>query len=71
VPPNTDRRRTIALATAAGCALGAVAVGVLGLGFQATHDRDAAIMHGFTGLAPDRLFVHMRVVELMFELVSY
>ncbi len=69
--PLADHRRTIALATAAGCALGVVAVGVLGLGIQATHDRDAAIMHGFTGLAPDRLYDQIRVVALIVDPVPY
>jgi membrane-associated phospholipid phosphatase len=71
VPLAPDRRRTIALATAAGCALGVVAVGVLGLGIQATHDRDAAIMHGFTGLAPDRLYEQIRVLAMIVDPVPY
>jgi membrane-associated phospholipid phosphatase len=71
IPPLADRRRTIALATAAGCALGVVAVGVLGLGIQAAHDRDAAIMHGFTGLAPDRLYEQIRVIALIADPVPY
>jgi hypothetical protein len=59
------------LATAAGCALGVVVVGVLGLRFQATHDRDATIMHGFTGLVPDRFYEQIRVIALVVDPVPY
>ena len=69
--PLADRRRIIALATAGGCALGVVAVGVLGLAIQATHDRDAAIMHGFTGLAPERLYEQIRVIAMIVDPVPY
>lgn len=44
---------------------------MLGLGFQATHDRDATIMHGFTGLAPDRLYEQIRVIALIVDPVPY
>lgn len=69
--PVADRGRTIALATAAGCALGVIAVGVFGLGVGATHARDAAMLHGFTGLAPDGLYSQIRVLALIVDPVPY
>jgi membrane-associated phospholipid phosphatase len=69
--PAADRGRTIALVTAAGCALGVVVVGVLALRVQAAHDRDATIMHGFTGLTPDRLYEQIRVIALIVDPVPY
>ncbi len=54
VPPAADRRRTIALATAAGCALGARRRrGARARGPATGRDRDDAMLHGFTGLAAD------------------
>jgi len=69
--PVADRGRTIALATAAACALGVIPVGVFGLGLGATHARDAAMLHGFTGLAPDRLYSQIRVLALIVDPVPY
>jgi membrane-associated phospholipid phosphatase len=69
--PLADRRRIIALTTATGCVLGIVAVGVLGLAIQATHDWDAAIMHGLTGLAPERLYEQIRVIAMIVDPVPY
>jgi membrane-associated phospholipid phosphatase len=66
-----DRGRTTALVTAAGCALGVVVVGVLALRVQTTHDGDATIMHGFTGLTPDRLYEQIRVIALIVDPLPY
>ena len=53
-PPLGTGAATVALATAAAlCASAWSPSGMLALGIQATHDRDAAILHGFTGLAAD------------------
>jgi membrane-associated phospholipid phosphatase len=57
--------------TAAGCALGVVVVGVLALRVQATHDRDATIMHGFMGLVPLRFYEQIRVIALIVDPVPY
>jgi membrane-associated phospholipid phosphatase len=49
-PRLRGARPTVALATAAACALGLVVVGVLALASDAGHARDSVILHGFAGL---------------------
>jgi membrane-associated phospholipid phosphatase len=69
--PVADRRRTLALAAAAVCALGVVATGVLGLAVQAGRDRDAAMLHGFTGLDGSRVHSEIRVIAVSADPVPY
>ncbi|HEY7621391.1 MAG TPA: phosphatase PAP2 family protein [Solirubrobacteraceae bacterium] len=57
--------------TAVSCAVGIVVVGVLALKVQATHNDDATIMQGFSGLAPDRLYEQIRVIALIVDPVPY
>jgi membrane-associated phospholipid phosphatase len=64
-----DRRLIVPLAGAAACALGLVAVGVLA--FNAAYDRDAAMLHGLTGLYGSRVDAEIRVTARLADPVPY
>jgi membrane-associated phospholipid phosphatase len=66
-----DRRWTVALGAAAACALGLAGVGVLALGVRTGHERDAAMLHGFTGLHGSRVDSEIRVVARLADPVPY
>lgn len=57
--------------TAAGCALGVVGAGVLGLVSEPGHDRDAAMLHGFTGLYGYRIDLEIRILARFADPVPY
>jgi membrane-associated phospholipid phosphatase len=69
--PVAERRRRLALAAAGGCALGVVATGALGLALDAGRDRDAAMLHGFTGLDGSRVHSEIRAIALLADPVPY
>jgi membrane-associated phospholipid phosphatase len=69
--PVAERRRILALAAAGVCALGVVATGALGLAVDAGRDRDAAMLHGFTGLDGSRVHSEIRVIALLADPVPY
>jgi membrane-associated phospholipid phosphatase len=70
-PAAADRRRTLAVLAAAGCALGLVGAGVLGLAVEPGHERDAAMLHGFTGLYGARIDLEIRVAARFADPVPY
>jgi membrane-associated phospholipid phosphatase len=70
-PAVADRRRTLAVLAAAGCSLGLVGAGVLGLAVETGHERDAAMLHGFTGLYGARIDLEIRVIARFADPVPY
>jgi membrane-associated phospholipid phosphatase len=70
-PPVTDRRRTVALGAAAACALGLVGVWVLALAVDAGHERDAAMLHGLTGLYSSRFDSEIMVTARLADPFPY
>jgi membrane-associated phospholipid phosphatase len=70
-PAVADRRRTLTVLAAAGCSLGLVGAGVLGLAVETGHERDAAMLHGFTGLYGARIDLEIRVIARFADPVPY
>ena len=70
-PAVADRRRTLAVLAASGCSLGLVGAGVLGLAVETGHERDAAMLHGFTGLYGARIDPEIRVMARFADPVPY
>jgi membrane-associated phospholipid phosphatase len=68
--PAADRRRSVARATAAACALGLVLVRIVAY-TGSGHARDSAMLHGFTGLAASRIYDQLRDVALLADPVPY
>jgi membrane-associated phospholipid phosphatase len=66
-----DRRRDLPLLTAAACALGLVLVGLFGLVSQAGHDRDSAILYGFSLLWRDSTNEPLRVIARIPDPLPY
>jgi membrane-associated phospholipid phosphatase len=69
--PVADRRQALALAAVGACALGLVTTGMLGLAVDVGRERDAAILHGFTGLDGSRVHSEIRTVALLADPVPY
>jgi membrane-associated phospholipid phosphatase len=68
---SADRRRRIALAGAAACALGVVGVWAFALRTGAGRARDDALLHGLVGLARDRIYAQLTDVALLADPVPY
>jgi membrane-associated phospholipid phosphatase len=66
-----DRRRDLPLLTAAACALGLVVVGLFGLVSQAGHDRDSAILYGFSLLWRDSTDEPLRFIARIPDPLPY
>lgn len=66
-----DGRSTLALVVAAACGLGLVGVGVLAFAVESAHERDAAMLHGFTGLYAPTLNSAIRVTARLVDPVPY
>jgi membrane-associated phospholipid phosphatase len=67
-----DRRRELLpLATAAACALGIVVVGLVALTTQAGHERDSAILYGFSLLWRDSTNEPLRLIARIPDPVPY
>jgi membrane-associated phospholipid phosphatase len=66
-----DRRRDLPLLTAAACALGLVAVGLFGLVSQTGHDRDSAILYGFSLLWRESTNEPLRVIARIPDPLPY
>jgi membrane-associated phospholipid phosphatase len=67
-----DRRRDLLpLATAAACAVGIVVVGLLALVWHAGHERDSAILYGFSLLWRDSTNEPLRLVARIPDPVPY
>jgi membrane-associated phospholipid phosphatase len=66
-----DRRRDLPLITAAACLLGLVLVGLFGLVWQAGHDRDSAILYGFSLLWRDSTNDPLRIIARIPDPVPY
>ena len=70
-PPSTaGPRQVVALATAASCALGLVAVGMAALP-GGGNTRDAAILHGFTSLYRRRVDTELEAIARVVDVVPY
>jgi membrane-associated phospholipid phosphatase len=67
----TRRDRALAPAIAATCAVGLVAVGVLGLAVAPAHVRDTAILRGFTGLYGASIDAEIRVIAQAVDPLPY
>jgi membrane-associated phospholipid phosphatase len=70
-PSFVARRRALALATAAACALGFAVVGVLAFEVEAGHARDAAMLRGFTGLYGSTIDSEIRIAARLVDPVPY
>jgi membrane-associated phospholipid phosphatase len=72
-PPQlqSGRRAPVALVVATACGLGLVGVGVLAFAVDAAHERDAAMLHGFTGLYAQTLNSAIRVTAQLADPVPY
>ena len=68
-PLAGDRRLIVPLAGAAICAVGLAAVGVLA--FHGAHDRDAAMLHGLTGLYGSRVDTEIRTMARLADPMPY
>ena len=68
-PRAVDRRLVAPLAAAATCAVGLAAVGVLA--FHRAHDRDAAMLHGLTGLYGSRVDTEIRTTARLADPLPY
>jgi membrane-associated phospholipid phosphatase len=68
-PLAGDRRLIAPLAGAAICAVGLAAVGVLA--FHGAHDRDAAMLHGLTGLYGSRVDTEIRTTARLADPMPY
>ena len=66
-----DRRRALPLITAAACAVGLVLVGLFGLVSHAGHQRDSAILYGFSLLWRDSKNEQLRVIARIPDPVPY
>jgi membrane-associated phospholipid phosphatase len=66
-----DGGSTVALVVAGACGLGLVGVGVLAFAVGAAHERDAAMLHGFTGLYAPTLSSAIRVTAQLADPVPY
>jgi membrane-associated phospholipid phosphatase len=66
-----DRRRQLPLITAAACLAGLVLVGLFGLVWQQGHDRDSAILYGFSLLWRDSTDEPLRVIARIPDPVPY
>jgi membrane-associated phospholipid phosphatase len=64
-----DRRLIVPLAGAATCAVGLAVVGVLA--FHGAHDRDAAMLHGLTGLYGSRVDAEIRTTARLADPAPY
>lgn len=65
------RRQVLAVASAVACALGLAAVGVIALAVEAGHARDAAILHGFTGLHGPSIDAEIRITARLVDPLPY
>jgi membrane-associated phospholipid phosphatase len=61
----------VALVVAGGCGLGLVVVGVLAFAVDVGHERDAAALHGFTGLYAPTFNTAIRVMAQLADPVPY
>jgi membrane-associated phospholipid phosphatase len=66
-----DRRRALPLITAAACAVGLVLVGLFGLVSHAGHQRDSAILYGFSLLWRDSTNEPLRLIARIPDPVPY
>jgi membrane-associated phospholipid phosphatase len=66
-----DGGSTVALVAAGACGLGLVGVGVLAFAVDAAHERDAAMLHGFTGLYAPTFNSAIRVTAQLADPVPY
>jgi membrane-associated phospholipid phosphatase len=66
-----DRRRALPLITAAACAIGLVLVGLFGLVSHAGHQRDSAILYGFSLLWRDSTNEPLRLIARIPDPVPY
>jgi membrane-associated phospholipid phosphatase len=66
-----DRRRDLPLITAAACALGLVVVGLLALVSHAGHERDSAILYGFSLLWRDSTDEPLRFIARIPDPIPY
>jgi hypothetical protein len=66
-----DRRRDLPLITAAACALGLVVVGLFALVSHAGHERDSAILYGFSLLWRDSTEEPLRVIARIPDPIPY
>jgi membrane-associated phospholipid phosphatase len=66
-----DGGSTVALVVAGACGLGLVGVGVLAFAVEAGHERDAAMLHGFTGLYAPTFNSAIRVTAQLADPVPY
>ena len=64
-----DRRLIAPLASAATCAVGLAVVG--GLAFHGAHDRDAAMLHGLSGLYGSRVDAEIRITARLADPMPY
>jgi len=70
-PPVVPRRAALALAAATACALGLAVVGVVALIVEAGHERDAAMLRGFTGLYGARIDAEIRIAARVVDPIPY
>jgi membrane-associated phospholipid phosphatase len=68
---SVDRRRRVAEAGAAACALALAAVWLVALRTGAGRARDDALLHGMVGLARDRIYDRLQDVALLADPVPY
>jgi membrane-associated phospholipid phosphatase len=66
-----ERGSSVALVVAAACGLGLVGVGVLAFAVEAGHRRDAAMLHGFTGLYVPTFNSAIRVMAQLADPLPY
>jgi membrane-associated phospholipid phosphatase len=66
-----DRRRHLPLITAAACAVGLVLVGLFGLVWHAGHQRDSAILYGFSLLWRDSTNEPLRLIARIPDPLPY
>ena len=66
-----DHRRALPLITAAACAVGLVLVGMFGLVSHAGHQRDSAILYGFSLLWRDSTNEPLRLIARIPDPVPY
>jgi membrane-associated phospholipid phosphatase len=66
-----DGGSTVALVVAGACGLGLVGVGMLTFAVEGAHERDAAMLHGFTGLYAPTFNSAIRVTAQLADPVPY
>jgi membrane-associated phospholipid phosphatase len=69
--PLIGRRGALPGAAALACGLGLVTVGAAVFALPAVHDRDAAMLHGFTGLYGSRVESELRITARLVDPVPY